>query len=62
MKYANAMNDDAIHSTQYIQYKGSYLGQFAVQTIETWQADTCSSTEIIPTAIKHSVTWQLTLF
>ena len=34
-------------------YKKSYLGQFAVQTIETWQAN--SSTENTPTATKHFV-------
>jgi len=38
VKYANEMTDDVIQSTQYyiIVCKQSYLGQFAVQIIETW--------------------------
>ena len=49
------MTDDVIHSTQilYQAYKWGYLGQFAVQNIETWQAD--SSTGNTPMAIKNSV-------
>ena len=49
------MTDDAIHSTQilYQAYKWGYLGQFAVQNNETWQAD--SSTGNTPMAIKNSV-------
>ena len=43
------MTDDVTHSTQYyIEYK-SYLGQFAAQTIETWQAN--SSTGNTPMAV-----------
>ena len=37
----------------YQAYKWGYLGQFAVQNIETWQAD--SSTGNTPMAIKNSV-------
>ena len=48
------MTDDIIHSTQYYQaYKWGYLGQFAVQNIDTWQAD--SSMGNAPMAIKNSV-------
>ena len=49
------MTGDVIHSTQYY-----YLGQFAVQTIATWQAN--SSMENTPMAIKHFFPSQLTLF
>ena len=54
VKYANEMNDDVI-PILYEAYKWGYLGQFAVQNIETWQAN--SSTGNIPTcmAIKNSV-------
>ena len=53
VKYANEM-------TSYTQPNimsgiQSYLGQFAVQTIETWQANTCSYTENTPMAIKSYV-------
>ena len=41
-------------------HKQSYLGQFAAQTIETWQAN--SSTENTPVAIKIMFPWQLTEF
>ena len=56
------MTDDAIHSTQilYQAYKWGYLGQFAVQNNETWQAD--SSTGNTSMAIKIPFPWQLTLF
>ena len=37
----------------YQAYKWGYLGQFAVQNIETWQAD--SSTGNTPMAIKNSI-------
>ena len=53
VKYANEMTDDVIHSTLYQAYKWGYLGQIAVQNIETWQAD--SSTGNTPKAIKNSV-------
>ena len=43
------MTDDVIYQA----YKWDYLGQFAVQNIEPWQAD--SSTENTPMAIKNSV-------
>ena len=49
------MTGDVIHSTQYY-----YLGQFTVQTIATWQAN--SSMENTPMAIKHFFPSQLTLF
>ena len=51
VKYTNVMTDDVIHSTQYL-YQAStwgYLGHFAVQNIETWQADS-------PTGNKPMVT------
>ena len=38
----------------------SYLGQFAEQNIENWQAD--SSTGNTPMAIKIPFPWQLTFF
>ena len=64
VKYANEMTDDVIHSTQILHhvYKSCYLGQFAVQTIETWQAN--SSTENTPAAINWNILFprQLTLF
>ena len=41
-------------------YKLSYLGQFAAQIIETWQAN--SSTGNTPTAKNLLLPWQLTLF
>ena len=48
------MTDDVIHSTQYYQAdKWGYLGQFAVQNIDTWQAD--SSMGNTPMAIKNSI-------
>ena len=58
VKYANEMTDDVIHSTQYyIMCINiiilSYLGQFAAQIIETWQAN--SSTGNTPTATKTFV-------
>ena len=56
VKYANEMTDDVIHSTQYhTEYINiwSYLGQFAAQTVETWQAD--SSTGNTPMAIKKII-------
>ena len=40
--------------------KWSYLGQFAAQIIETWQAN--SSIGNTPAAIKFLFPWQLTLF
>ena len=43
VKYANEM----------IAYKWGYLGQFAVQNTETWQAG--SSTGNTPMAVKNSV-------
>ena len=46
------MNDDVI-PILYEAYKWGYLGQFAVQNIETWQAN--SSTGNIPMSIKNSV-------
>ena len=52
VKYANEMNDDVI-PILYEAYKWGYLGQFAVQNIETWQAN--SSTGNIPMSIKNSV-------
>ena len=39
LKYANEMTADVIHSTKYYMKcinGASYLGQFAVQTVETW--------------------------
>ena len=53
-KYANHITDDVIHSTQY------YLGQFAVQNIETWQAN--NSTGNTPMAIQNSVPMATHLF
>ena len=41
-------------------HKYSYLGQFALQVIETWQAD-CSIGNT-PAAIKILFPWELTLF
>ena len=43
------MTDDVIPKL-YQAYKWGYLGQFAVQNIEPWQAD--SSTGTTPMAIK----------
>ncbi len=41
VKYTNEMTDDVIHSTQYcIECIKNYLDQFAMQNIETWQANT----------------------
>ena len=55
VKYANEMTDDVIHIIQYhIKYK------FAVQTIQTWQAN--SFTRNTPKAIKTLLPWRLTLF
>ena len=51
VKYANEMNDDVI-PILYEAYKWGYLGQFAVQNIETWQAD--GSTGNTPMAMKNS--------
>ena len=58
VKYTNEMFDDVIYSTRqfYIKYllsRSSYLGQFAVLTIETWQAN--SSTGNTCTAVKNYV-------
>ena len=54
VKHAHEMTDDVIHSTQYyIECTSGYLGQFAVQNIETWQAN--SSTGNTPMAIKNFV-------
>ena len=52
VKYANEMTVDVIHSTQYYaeHHKYGYPSQFALQTIETWQAN--SSAENTPMAIK----------
>ena len=49
------MTVNVIHSTQYYaeHHKYSYLSQFAVQTIETWQAN--SSAENTPMATKNSI-------
>ena len=62
VKYANEMTDDVIHSTQYyLKYiKWSYLGQFAAQINETWQANSLKGDT--PVAIKIMFPWQLTLF
>ena len=63
VKYANEMTDDVTHSTQYyIEYmnRAIYLGQFTMQNVETWQAN--SSTGNTPMAIKILFPWQLTSF
>ena len=60
------MTDDIMHSTQYyLTYINRatlymYLGQFAVQIIETWQAD--SSIWNTPVTTKTLFPWLLTLF
>ena len=62
VNYANEMTDDVIHSTQYYinAYNLDYLGQFAVQNIENWQAE--SSTGITHMAIKNSCSHGNSLF
>ena len=52
VKCANEMTDDIIHSTQYYtEYiNRAIFGQFTMQNIETWQAN--SSTGNTPMAIK----------
>ena len=56
------MADDMKHSTQYYirLINRAILGQFAMQTIETWEAN--SSTWNTPMAIKRFVPMQLSLF
>ena len=56
------MTDDVIHSSQllYQAYKWGYPGQFAVQNIEAWQAD--SSTGNTPMAIKNLVPMATNVF
>ena len=55
VKYANEMNDDVIHSTQYYikHINGAILADFAVQNIETLQADSSTGNTLM--AIKNSV-------
>ena len=54
-KYANEMTDDVITSTLFLYqtYEWGYLGQFPVQNLETWQAD--SSIGNTPMASKNSI-------
>ena len=58
VKYANDMTDGVIHSTQYYL---KYINRawFAVQIIETWQAN--SSIRNTPLAIKIMFPWQLSI-
>ena len=55
------MSDDVIHSTQYYikHINGAILADFAVQNIETLQADSSTGNTLM--AIKMLFPWQLTL-